>query len=191
MTDRQNYLRRLPSENYCGQAYVHWSLTISERATGWLKPITLYKFRELLTHSTFRYGFCCPIFCLVSDHLHMMWVGILDEADQLRAMRHFQKSMNPVLQAFGCQLQNQAYDNVLKDDERQESLFEGTCEYIARNAERKELVPKDGYAHYKYSGCIVPGYSELKPFERDLWSRFWRTYSYLRKNGLIRKQDRT
>jgi len=36
------------------------------------------------------------------------------------------------------------------------------------------------------SGCIVLGYPELKPFAPDFWTRFWRAYSYLNKNGLIR-----
>ena len=33
---KHDYLRRLPREHYVGQAYVHWSLTMEERSTGWL-----------------------------------------------------------------------------------------------------------------------------------------------------------
>jgi putative transposase len=75
-----SYLKRLPPEFYRGQSYVHWSLTIQDRKQGWFKPVALYRFRKLLTHTMFRYGLCCPIFVLMPDHLHMMWLGILDLA---------------------------------------------------------------------------------------------------------------
>ena len=86
-------------------------------------------------------------------------------------------------------MQPQAYDNVLKDDDRTEEAFHGTCEYIARNPERAGLVEIDKYAQYKYAGCIVLGNPELKPFADDFWTRFWRVYSYLRKNGLLRVDE--
>ncbi|WP_063870175.1 hypothetical protein [Novipirellula maiorica] len=61
----------------------------------------------------------------------------------------------------------------------------GTCEYVARNPERAGLVAVDAYAEYPFSGCLVPGYPELKPFEPDFWTRFNRSVSYLRKNHLV------
>ena len=85
------------------------------------------------------------------------------------------------------ELQRQPYDHVLREEERQRNAFEEVADYIARNPERAKLVPVDGYASYKYTGCLVPGYPELKPFQPDYWDRFWRSYSYLRKNGLIRQ----
>ena len=45
-TKRHDYLKRLPPEYYRGQAYVHWSLTMEDRRTGWLIPIFYYKYRE-------------------------------------------------------------------------------------------------------------------------------------------------
>ena len=180
------YLQRLPPEYYRGQAYVHWSLSINERKQGWLKPVLLYKFRELLTHTAFRYGLCCPIFCLMPDHFHMMWVGIFDGSDQLPAMKHFRTRLNEVLQKLGFRLQDQAYDNVLQENEKQEETFIEICEYIARNPERAKLIATDQFANYKYMGCIVPGYPELKPFTNDYWTRFWRSYSFLRKEGMTR-----
>ena len=181
-----SYLKRLPPGYYRGRAYVHWSLTIQDRKQGWLKPVMLYRFRELLTHTMFRYGLCCPIFVLMPDHLHMMWMGVLERSDQLSAMKHFRTRLNESLNALDCGLQEQGYDNVLKEDERLEAAFHDTCEYIARNPERAKLVAVDGYAEYPYSGCIVPGYPELKPFAADFWPRFWRAYSYLSANGLMR-----
>lgn len=184
-----SYLKRLDPEFYQGQAYVHWSLNIEHRQVGWLKPIMLYKFRELLTHTMFRYALSCPIFVLMPDHFHMMWIGIMNESDQLPAMKHFRTRLNQALAALNRTLQSQAFDHVLKDDERQEDAFRDVCEYIARNPERANLIGVDRYAEYKYSGCIVPGYPEMKPFTDDYWPRFWRAYSYLNKNGLIRLRE--
>ena len=146
----------------------------------------LYKFRELLTHTMFRYGVCCPIFVLMPDHFHMMWIGILEKSDQRPAMKHFRTRLNETLAVLDHKLQAQPYENVLKEDERQEDAFHDICNYIARNPERAGLVETDKYADYKYSGCIVPGYPEMKPFNSDFWPRFWRAYSYLNKNGLTR-----
>ena len=75
--DEPDYLRRLSPEHYRGQAYVHWSMTMDDRKTGWLIPIFYYKFREILTHTVFRYALCCPIYCCMPDHIHLLWVGIL------------------------------------------------------------------------------------------------------------------
>jgi REP element-mobilizing transposase RayT len=96
-----DYLRRLPPEFYRGQACVHWSMTIEDRKTGRLVPIFYYKFRELLTHTKFRYGLCCPIFCLMPDHMHLLWLGILDSADQRLAMKFFRGQLNRFFE-FSC-----------------------------------------------------------------------------------------
>jgi len=144
---RHNYLRRLPPEHYRGQAYVHWSLTMENRRTGWLDSAVFQRYREILTHAAFRFGFCVPIFCCMCDHIHMLWVGILNNCDQRTA-------------------------------------FEDVADYIARNPERKGIVPPDGFAIYPFTGCLVPGYPELRVFEVGYWDRFWRIYSNLVKNGL-------
>ena len=157
---------------------------MENRATGWLIPIFYYKFRELLTHTMFRYGVCCPIYCCMPDHIHLLWVGILNSADQKTAMRYFRKQMKPVLEKLTVQFQLQPYDHVLHDEERERNAFEEVADYIARNPERKGLVPPDGFAHYPFTGCLVPGYPELAPFDDDYWDRFWRIYSHLRTNGL-------
>lgn len=102
-----DHLKRLPPEYYRGQAYVHWSITMDERKTGWLVPIFYYKFRELLTHTMFRYGACCPIYCLMPDHIHLLWLGILDGSDQRNAMKFFRGQLNPVLSKLHAQLQDQ------------------------------------------------------------------------------------
>jgi REP element-mobilizing transposase RayT len=180
-----DYLRRLPAEFYRGRAYVHWSMAIAERKTGWLVPALYYKFREILTHTAFRYGLCCPIYCCMPDHLHLLWAGIAESCDQRNAARFFRRQLNIPLARLGVQLQDQPYDHVLRDDERQEAAFEAVAEYIARNPERAKLVAADGFRDYKQTGCLVPGYPDLSPWQSRYWERFWRLYSRLCRNGLL------
>lgn len=183
---RNDGLSRLDRAYYRGQAYVHWTITIQNRKTGWLVPIFYYKFRELLTHTTFRYSMSCPIFCLMPDHMHLLWIGIDDRTDQLNAMKFFRKQLAIPLSALGFELQHQPYDHVLQDNERLEVSVESLVEYIARNPERKQLIPVDGFRDYKYTGNLIPGYPELTLWQSDYWPRFWRAYSFLRKNGTFR-----
>lgn len=186
MTAHRDHLRRLDASYYRGLVAVHWSLTIRDRRVGWLNGLFYYRFRELVTHSAFRYGIACPIFCLMPDHFHLLWVGLLEGSNQLLAMKHFRKSVNESLKRIGFELQDQAYDHVLRDEERQEQAFREVCEYIARNPERAGLVREDGYKEYPFTGCLIPGYPQLRPFEATFWNELDRTMSYLRKNGLSR-----
>jgi hypothetical protein len=184
--DERDYLRRLPPEHYRGQAYVHWSMTMQDRKTGWLIPIFYYKFRELLTHTTFRYGLCCPIYCCMPDHLHLLWVGILDGSDQRNAAKFFRSHLNPVLEKLGARLQSQPYDHVLRESERERSAFADVAEYIARNPERAKLVGPDRFQEYQYTSCLVPGYPDLNPWQPGYWDLFWRIHSRLRETALVR-----
>ncbi len=124
MQIHRDHLRRLDARYYRGLAVVHWSLTIRGRRSGWLSGLFYYRFRELLTHAAFRYGLACPIFCLMPDHFHLLWMGLFAGSDQLLAMKHFRKSVNESLKRIGFELQDQAYDHVLRDEERQEHAFE-------------------------------------------------------------------
>jgi len=182
---RDDHLKRLPPEHYRGQAYVHWSMTIADRKTGWLVPILYYKFREILTHTAFRFGLCCPIYCCMPDHLHLLWVGILDGCDQRLATRYFRKQLNPILEKLGACFQREGHDHVLKEEERERAALENVFEYIARNPERAGLVKENGFRAYPYTGCLMPGYPELKIWDEDFGERFWRIYAHLRAHGLI------
>jgi putative transposase len=186
---RNDYLKRLPPEYYRGEAHVHWTMMIQDRKTGWLIPIFYYKFREILTHTAFRYGLCCPIYCCMPDHFHLLWIGILTTSDQRLAARYFRKQLNPILKKLGACFQKQPYDHVLKEDERERTAFEDVAEYIARNPERAGLVKPDEFRRYPYTGCLVPGYPEMQIWQEDYWARFWRIYAYLQANGLIRTED--
>ena len=76
------------------------------------------------------------MFCLMPDHFHMVWMGLFEESDQLLAMKHFRKSVNESLARIGVELQDQAYDHVLSDVEKQEQAFRNVCEYVSRNPEK-------------------------------------------------------
>lgn len=184
--DRNDYLKRLPPEFYQGTSYVHWSMTIGNRKTGWLSPVLHYKFREILTHTVFRYALCCPIYCLMPDHVHLLGIGLLEGSDQQRAIKFLRRQVNSVLEELDARFQQQPHDHVLRDDERQPTAFENVVEYIARNPERAGLVGPDRFREYPYTGCLVPGYPELLLRQDDFWERFWKIHAYLRENGLIR-----
>lgn len=184
--NKRDHLRRLPREAYVADAIVHWSITIADRKQGWLTGKFLYRFRELLTHTMFRYGLACPIFCLMPDHMHMVWMGLCDGSDQLNAMKHFRTRCEDSLQRIGFAMQDQAYDHVFKEEQRRDDEFRNVCEYIARNPERAGLVESDDYGSYAFSGCLVPGYPELRPFDSGYWDQFDKIISFLRKQGLMR-----
>lgn len=136
MNPIQRHLKRLPRAFYQGNACVHWCICIEHRKTGWLLPI-FYKFRELLAHTTFRYRICCPIFCLMPDHMHLMMLGLSDSSDQLNAIKYFRTQLCPVLSKLETQLQEPAYDRVLQEHERQPEAFEAIVEYIAHSPQSR------------------------------------------------------
>jgi len=183
------YLRRLERENYQGDAWVHWSLTIEGRRVGWLTPLFLYRFREILCHTCFRYQLACGIYCLMPDHMHLLWRGLASTSDQLNGMKFFRVRVNEALGKVGYKLQRQAYDRVLREWEIERNELETIVTYLARNPERAGLLEADQFGRYPYTGCLLPGYPELKLFQPDSWSRFWRAMNYLERTELFRHPD--
>ncbi|HEY5314578.1 MAG TPA: hypothetical protein VIK18_18745 [Pirellulales bacterium] len=182
---QRDYLRRLPARHYQGRAFMHWSMTIEKRKTGWLTSSLHEKLREILVHATFRYGMCCPLYCCMPDHIHMLWVGIRERCDQRNAARFVREQLNIQLVRLGVELQKQAYDHVLGDEDRQETTFATVAEYIARDPERAQLVPEGSFRDYPYTGCLVPGYPALSPWQDGFWDLFWRLYVRLRESDLF------
>ena len=189
MREHKQRLKRLPPEYYRAFAWVHWSLTIEDRRTGWLDARFLYKFRELLTHIAFRDRLACPIFCLMPDHLHMLWCGLTETTDQRVAMKRFRKQTNDCLKRIGFAFELQPYDHVLKHQELERDALESVIEYIARNPERAELVGMEQFAAYPFTGCLIPGYPQMRLFETDSWERLWRTVSFLKRTECFRIPD--
>jgi hypothetical protein len=123
------------------------------------------------------------------DHVHMLWHGLTPNSDQLRALTFFRKASNQSLRRIGFQWQNQAYDRVLREKELEVNELQTIVEYIARNPERNGLVAADQFASYGYSGCLLPGYPELRLFEPDSWTRIWRALAYLKKTAVFTRLD--
>ncbi len=181
MANSKQRLKRLPPEYYRGLSWVHWTLTIEDRNCGWIDTRFFYKFRELLTHVSFRDRIACPIFCLMPDHCHLLWCGLTESSDQLLAMRHFRADTNDCLKRIGYELQRQSYDHVLKDEELERDAIDSLVEYIARNPERQGLGSVDEFASYPYTGCLLPGYPQIRLFQSDSWDRVWRTIAFLKR----------
>ncbi len=171
-TDRKFYLPRLPRPYYQGDAVVHWTQTTFDRARGWLTPEFHQGFRELLLHATAREGLICPVYCLMPDHIHLIWMGLRLDTDQLNGMAFLRTYLEPMLHP--AKFQPQAEDNVLREEERKRNAFASVCFYIAANPVRAELVTE--MAAWKFTGCIVPGYPKLHPLDEGFWPKFWQLY---------------
>ena len=178
-----SYLQRLRHSEYRGFAVVHWALTIHERKKGWLDNVFHLRFREMLVHTGARYGVCSPIYCLMPDHLHLLWIGFRADADQRLAMKFFRTQINRVLgTASSCEcfkLQKQGYDHVLRDDnERDPDGIGDVAAYIRANPVRGGLC--EGSTEYPYAGCMVPGYPDLDIDDEEYWELFWRIFWIIR-----------
>jgi REP element-mobilizing transposase RayT len=171
-TDRRFYLPRLARAHYQGDAVVHWTLPVSRRRKGWLDERFHAAFRELVLHDVFREGLLCPTYCLMPDHLHLVWMGLRLNSDQLNGMSFLRRHLEPELAPE--RFQHQAHDHVLKQEERRRNAFAGVCNYVLENPLRAELVkaPRE----WPFSGAVVPGYPTLHPLQTDFWRLFWNIY---------------
>jgi REP element-mobilizing transposase RayT len=167
-----HHLPRLDPENYQGNCAVHWSMTIEQRRRGWLDEIFHYRFRETLLHSLARYQAACPMYSLMPDHMHLLCIGMATSSDQLLMMRHFRRHLGEQLIERGFTLQKQGFDHVLRHDERASNPFEKIARYIAENPVRAGLI--EDMSKYAFTGCVIPGYPEVRVFQEDYWDRFWR-----------------
>ena len=175
--NRAFYLPRLPREYYQGDAVVHWTLTIFDRAQGWLTPALHAQFRELMLHAAAREGLACPIYCLMPDHLHLIWMGLRLDTDQLNGMAFLRTYLEPALAP--ASFQPQAQDHVLREEQRKRNAFAKVCFYVAANPVRAGLVPEGGV--WSYIGCILPGYPKMKPTDEGFWPKFWKIFTKLRQ----------
>ena len=92
---RKGKLPRLEKHHYQGHAAVFWTNTLEERARGWLTPGFHTTFRELMLHAAAREQLVCPAYCLMPDHLHLLWMGLRRESDQLNAMKFLRTHLEP------------------------------------------------------------------------------------------------
>jgi putative transposase len=153
---------------------VFWTNTLEERSRGWLTSGFHATFRELMLHSAARERLFCPAYCLMPDHLHLVWIGLRRESNQLNAMKFLRRHLEPAL-GNGREWQHQAHDHVLREKERQRNAFASACFYTLANPVRDELVGHE--RDWPYLGAIVPGYPDLHPMEEGFWELFWKLYN--------------
>jgi putative transposase len=165
-------LPRLPREYYQGDAVISWTLPILKRTRGWLTEDFHDAFRELMLHAAAREGLVCPVYCLMPDHLHLVWMGIRIDTDQLNGMAFLRRYLEPHLVCAKFQIQ--AHDRVLREKERKRNAFAAVCTYVASNPVRAHLV--EDPRQWAFTDSVVPGYPELKPLESRFWPTFWRIY---------------
>ncbi len=176
---RKGTLPRLAPEYYRGHAFVFWTHTIEQRCKDWLSPSFYACFRELLLHALARYELACPIYCLMPDHIHLVWLGLSPASDQQRASQFLRQHVGPSL--LPAAFQKQPHDHVLREKERERNAFQSTCYYVRENPVRAGLAA--AWADYRYSDAVVPGYPELNVRAEDFWIRFWRVYAYVRQRN--------
>jgi REP element-mobilizing transposase RayT len=166
------YLPRLEKSAYCGNAVVHWVLTTRERKQGWLDADFHGRFRELTLHACAREKLVCPVYCLMPDHMHFIWMGLRESSDQRRGMSFFRTYLNRLIAPI--ELNHQPFDHLLKIEEREQNAFARMCSYILENPSRSGLVSNT--SEWAFSGAVVSGYPELNPLEARYWPLFWRLY---------------
>lgn len=171
--ERNGNLPRLLPHHYQGHAVVFWTITLEARARGWLNPAFHATFRELMLHAVARERLFCPAYCLMPDHLHLVWMGLRRDTDQRNAMKFLRTQLEPAL-GEGRQWQHQPHDHVLREKERQRNAFAKTCFYVLANPVRAGLVERE--RDWPFLGAVVPGYPTLHPMADDFWERFWGLY---------------
>jgi putative transposase len=167
------YLPRLDPLFYRGDAVVQWTMTMFDRATGWLSPQFHTVFRELMLHAAAREDMLCPVYCLMPDHLHFVWMGLQPESDQRNGAAFLRRYLKPLL--LPHKLQVQAHDHVLGEDERKRNAFAKICFYILENPVKAGLASQ--IKDWEFCGSIIPGYPTLHSAQRDFWEKFWKIYA--------------
>ncbi len=174
-------LPRLRREWYDGKARVHWVINIDGRKTSWLTPAFHGEFVRINLHCASRYRLACPAYCLMPDHIHLVWMGLSERSgNQAVAMEFLRRHLRPAL-PNGVAFQHQAYDHVLRQHESEGTVFENACLYILDNPVRANLA--DDRLDWPYSGAIVPGYPDLDPNDGGYWELFWRIFARLSDDG--------
>jgi putative transposase len=175
--NRAFHLPRLPREHYQGDAAVFWTFTTFDRTKGWLTASFHRRFESLMLHAAAREGLACPIYCLMPDHIHLIWMGLRLDSDQLNGMAFLRTYLEPELAP--AKFQPQPQDAVLREEQRKRNAFAKVCFYIAANPVRAKLIKETEV--WAFTGCVVPGYPKLNPMEEDFWPKFWRIFGKLRQ----------
>lgn len=176
-SNSRSHLKKLAPEFYQGPtSYVHWTMAIDNRGKGWLDDLMHSRVRECLMHSLVKAHLVCPIYMLMSDHGHFLFVGYDALSDHMRAVAHFRRQWNQLLKPE-FKLQHQSYDNVLREKDRERSAFQSIACYISQNPVRAGIV--SDAVDYPYMGSVFPGRPQMDPRKDDFWNGFWLGYGRL------------
>ena len=176
-----HYLPRLRREFYQADAVVFWTLPIAHREQGWLDEKFHAAFREMMLHAAAREGLICPAYCLMPDHLHLVWMGLRHRTDQRNGMKFLRAQLGPFLRP--AHFQHQPYDHVLKTEDRRRHAFSVACsEYVLLNPRQAALVNR--LEDWPFLGAVVPGYPRANPLDADYWPWFWKRLAEAREPGL-------
>jgi putative transposase len=173
-----HYLPRLGREFYQGDAVIFWTMPVLNRAKGWLSEQFHHVFREIMLHAAAREGLLCPAYCLMPDHIHLVWLGLRKDADQRNGMKFLRAQLASFLKP--AKFQHQAHDHVLTAKERQGHAFSVACaDYVTLNPLKAKLVEKP--QDWPFLGAIIPGHPRAYPFGDGYWPWFWKHYFTVRE----------
>jgi len=164
------YLPRLPRPFYQADSTVHWTLTTDRRDPLGLNGPLHLQFREILLHACCRHHLLCPAYCLMPDHIHLVWIGLHPSSDQLNAMAflrtHFSRAIAP------ARFQHQAYDSVYRESNGNVDTVRRWIEYAVLNPvmDKQASQPED----WPWMGSMVPGIPRIHPLEARFWELFGR-----------------
>ena len=147
------------------------------RGKGWLDEFFHSRFRELMLHTSAREGLACPVYCLMPDHIHLIWMGLKRDSDQRNGMKFLREQIGKALRPY--RFQHQPHDHVLREEERKRNSFARVCFYVLANPVRAKLIDESG--RWAYSGAVVPGYPTINPYEEESWPLFWKLYFAMRQ----------
>ncbi len=121
-----------------------------------------------MLHAAVREELFCPASCLMPDHLHLIWMGMRRESDQLNGIKFLRTHVEPALGGVR-EWQHQPHDHVLREKERICNAFANSCFYTLANPVRAELVKSErGMALQRGYCSMLPDASSATsaPFER-------------------------
>jgi REP element-mobilizing transposase RayT len=115
------------------------------------------------------------------DHAHFLWIGWSESSDQKQGMALFRGAWNRELRRGGHELQRQAYDEVLSEEQRERGAFGAVANYVFENPVRAGLT--EDWRSNPFLGALVPGYPDLDPRVDDFWERWWLIYGRMAEGG--------
>ncbi len=155
---------RLPDVMYHGRKCIAFTATEAARRSCLAREDIHQAMRESLTSASVRHASLVPVYCLMPDHFHVMFLGLNEESRPKLAMERFKYEFGNWLKEFhpDVDLQKGYYDHIVRRSEG----WEVQARYFALNPVRKGLA--QDIFEWPFTGSI--GY-ELEEVLLDAWWR--------------------